>query len=236
MIPKKDGTSYNCPDKFRECMGHKRDHDESTILNRKTVHSDTPDSSGTTTTTQQTVAPEPTPTPTPAPSSDITYACGVHSGPSSAASSDHSTVISGYSGSFYECQPHTNGSCGHTYLMSNASTHALQASCSETNSNGDNCTVTSFYACQTHTHVYPPPPITYACGIHSGDPSNSSEHVQVTGGCGHTYYKCQFLNGQHYRSRCSSRSRNGGRLIRCTVRYWRCLYPNGDGHTHTYGR
>ena len=46
-----------------------------------------------------------------------TYACGVHSGPSSAASSDHSTVISGYSGSFYECQPHTNGSCGHTYLI-----------------------------------------------------------------------------------------------------------------------
>ena len=54
------------------------------------------------------------------PGSDITYACGVHSGPESDSAS-----------------------------------HALQASCSVTNSNGQSCTVSSFYACQSHTHTYP---------------------------------------------------------------------------------
>ena len=35
--------------------------------------------------------------------------------------------------------------------------HSLQASCSLTNANGDNCTVTNFYACQSHTCVFPEP-------------------------------------------------------------------------------
>ena len=33
--------------------------------------------------------------------------------------------------------------------------HTLQASCTSTDSNGNSCTVTSFYACDNHTHVYP---------------------------------------------------------------------------------
>ncbi len=40
--------------------------------------------------------------------------------------------------------------------------HSLQASCSETDSHGQYCTVTNFYACQSHTHVYPPPPTVVA--------------------------------------------------------------------------
>lgn len=36
-----------------------------------------------------------------------------------------------------------------------ASSHALQASCSTTNGDGQSCTVTNFYACQSHTHEYP---------------------------------------------------------------------------------
>ncbi len=32
---------------------------------------------------------------------------------------------------------------------------SLQASCSVTNSRGDTCTVSSFYACASHTHQYP---------------------------------------------------------------------------------
>lgn len=46
-----------------------------------------------------------TPTPTITPST-ITYTCRIHSGAASSESSDHSTSISGYSGSFYECQAH----------------------------------------------------------------------------------------------------------------------------------
>ena len=43
--------------------------------------------------------------------------------------------------------------CGH--LLSASGDHSKQASCSVTNSNGQRCTVTNFYACQSHTHTYP---------------------------------------------------------------------------------
>ncbi|MDE0482937.1 MAG: hypothetical protein OXI67_10190 [Candidatus Poribacteria bacterium] len=176
MIPKKDGTSYNCPDKFRECMGHKRDHDESTILNRKTVHSDTPDSSNDDDddddeTENQYVAPEPTPAPAPS-----YHTCGVHE---TSVSGTHSAAGCGVSG-HYVCD---------------GSDHSLQASCTSTDSNGQSCTVSSFYACQTHTHVYPAAPA-ISCG-RSGctqTVSSSTEH-QVTCAAGHTYWSCgQYAN------------------------------------------
>ena len=70
----------------------------------------------------------------------------------------------------YACQYHWHdfptpitGPCGHIYGIHVKSSHARQASCPETNSNGDSCTVTDFYACQTHTHQYPAP-TTVACG------------------------------------------------------------------------
>ncbi len=99
-----------------------------------------------------------------------TYACGTHSGYLCQASSDHSSTISGYSGSFYECQSHQTYSCGHKDLNSNSSSHALQASCSGTDSYGQTCTVTSFYACQSHTHQYP---------------------ALISGACGHSYTSAQ---------------------------------------------
>ncbi len=40
--------------------------------------------------------------------------------------------------------------------------HSLQASCLETDSHGQYCTETNFYACQSHTHVYPAPPTVVA--------------------------------------------------------------------------
>ena len=49
----------------------------------------------------------------------------------------------------------TTLACGHS--SSASGDHSLQATCSSSNSNG-NCTVTNFYACQSHTHVYPTPP------------------------------------------------------------------------------
>ena len=36
--------------------------------------------------------------------------------------------------------------------------HSLQASCTSTDANGNSCTVTNFYACDNHSHVYPATP------------------------------------------------------------------------------
>ena len=43
--------------------------------------------------------------------------------------------------------------CGHS--LSASGDHTQQASCSVTNNRGQSCTVTNFYACQSHTHTYP---------------------------------------------------------------------------------
>ncbi len=207
-----------------------------------------------------------TTTPTPAPSTpgSSTHPCGIHAtsvsgdhsqitppcgDPSHATivlyacqtGSTHATQITGYSGTFYECQPHTTFACGHTDLMSNSythrsetcpldgygqacssgsyyacqshthdyptpitgpcghiygtherSSHARQASCTQTNANGDSCTVTGFYACQTHTHVFP---VRATCANgHTYDPSNSTENnrhrTRTCRWCSQTWEKC----------------------------------------------
>ncbi|MCE2400106.1 hypothetical protein J4G08_04375, partial [Candidatus Poribacteria bacterium] len=66
-IPQSGGGTDTCGDRFRRCMGHEKDHDESRWWNGKTVHSDTPDSSSGEegSTEEQYVAPDPAPTPTP---------------------------------------------------------------------------------------------------------------------------------------------------------------------------
>ena len=64
---------------------------------------------------------------------------------------------------FYACDNHVHyiptallmGACNRHYVPSRLlSNHALQSSCSVTNANGDTCTVTNFYPCQTHTHAW----------------------------------------------------------------------------------
>ena len=68
----------------------------------------------------------------------------------------------------------TYHACG-VHETSVSGDHSLQLSCSSTDSNGNYCTVTNFYACDSHTHSYPappptptptppPPPTTVACG------------------------------------------------------------------------
>ena len=127
-----------------------------------------------------------------------TFTCGdaTHVGYLCGASSDHSTTIYGYSGSFYECQPHTNGACGHTYRLHEASTHTLQASCSQTNAKGENCTVTSFYGCLSHTHTYPVAAGATCSNGHRYDSSNEwqvNRHRTRTcrySECGQTWERC----------------------------------------------
>ena len=84
--------------------------------------------------------------------------------------------------------------CG-VHASSVAGNHSLQASCSKTNSHGDSCTVTGFYACQSHTCVFPAPPPTATCASgHSYDPSDSNavnkHRVRTCQFCGQTWQAC----------------------------------------------
>ncbi len=92
--------------------------------------------------------------------------------------------------------------CGvHSGPASEASSHAVQATCSETNANGDSCTVTGFYACQTHTHQFPDPNLCPAVGCNVRiNTDNAADHALVTctgntgKSCRQEYYKCQAYN------------------------------------------
>ena len=137
----------------------------------------------------------------------------------------------------------------------NGSDHTVQASCSDAshvNTNGDSCTVAG-YGCVPHTPVYP----AFACGVHTGDASLSSNHQQIesgtlagyctwhtfyqcsksshvsmTGGCGDTFYKCQERIRGHYQLQCWYRY---GNRRRCRFSYWKCQNLNGiPSHTHIF--
>ncbi|RKU16699.1 hypothetical protein C6501_05190 [Candidatus Poribacteria bacterium] len=75
------------------------------------------------------------------------------------------TLIYGCGQSYWLCASdasnHTNWSyCGstnsfHGYKHCASGNHTIQASCSETDENGNTCTVTGFYPCEYHTHNFP---------------------------------------------------------------------------------
>ena len=86
--------------------------------------------------------------------SSVIYACSFHSG-AQTLSDNHEQVTPSCNRS-----EHVNYQCQLTF-----SDHALQTSCSVTNSDGDYCTATYFYLCDSHTHEYPSSSLA-ACGIH----------------------------------------------------------------------
>ncbi|MDE0484640.1 MAG: hypothetical protein OXI67_18845 [Candidatus Poribacteria bacterium] len=90
----------------------------------------------TTTTTSSTTTSSTTPSTTTTPPTPTYHACGVHE---TWQSGDHSAAGCGTSG-HYVCD---------------GSDHSLQARCAETDEYGTRCTVTSCYACDGHSHVYP---------------------------------------------------------------------------------
>lgn len=95
------------------------------------------------------------------------------------------------------------GACGHTYLPSERSSptfsHAFQASCLETNEWGQTCTVAAFYACQTHTHQYPP---LVKCGRGPcQDQVPWTTFHQKTCVEGHTYWSCNQTSVERHKSR-----------------------------------
>ena len=118
--------------------------------------------------------------------------------------------------------------------------HSLQASCSSSNANG-NCTVTNFYACQSHTHSYPsstpvytppssptptptptpPSSTTVACGGASytgcsGAPSRTAHHVPLcSNGCGNGYWTCSASAVRNHETSYTCR-RCGTSFTRCS--------------------
>lgn len=82
-------------------------------------------------------------------------------------------------------------SCGN-HETSVSGDHSLQASCSASNANGS-CTVSGFYACDGHSHVYPSPPDPPSptlCPANSWTGCGSTTSEATTCGSGHTYYTC----------------------------------------------
>ena len=186
-IPQQGGGTDRCEDSFRKCMGHKKDHDESTRWNFKTVHSDDAagDSADAGDDSSAMHACGIHATTVSGSHSQITPPCGdsAHAGYACQISSDHNTAMSGWSGPFYECQPHTHFSCGHKDPTANVAYHAyascgisghyvcdslthVEEQCSNTNANGDRCTYT-FWRClhptvpsygPSHTCTYPVAP------------------------------------------------------------------------------
>ncbi|MYI93213.1 hypothetical protein F4083_02660, partial [Candidatus Poribacteria bacterium] len=182
-----NGVEYkHCGSRFRRCMKKVYDHNRSDLLPALfSKHSDEEDSDDDDGDDSADTGDD---------SSSAMHACGIHAttvsgshsritppcGDSAHAtyacqiSHDHKTTIPGWSGPFYECQPHTNFACGHTDPTANAAYHAPKT-CTLTNAQGDSCVATGLYECQSHTCVYPPPTTT-TCGGCSQTVSASGVH------------------------------------------------------------
>ncbi len=135
--------------------------------------------------------------------------------------------------------------------------HSWQTSCSDTthtNANGDSCQASGFYACVSHTPVYPAPPppadIDYACVArtgHRGPPSAATAHRLIPANSWsaycvtHAFYVCEASahismtilcghtfykceRGPNHRRQQCSHTNSTG--TQCRYRWWKCLYPN----------
>ena len=113
--------------------------------------------------------------------------------------------------------------------------HSLQASCSSTDSNGNYCTVTNFYACDFHTHSYPSPPPTVSCGRSActASVSSSTEHrVGPCSACGGSYWSCSWSASyweNEHRVRTCRRSGCGNTWQRCVSSTPDCSAKPGSG-------
>ncbi|MYA69654.1 hypothetical protein F4009_15925 [Candidatus Poribacteria bacterium] len=181
-------------------------------------------------------------------------ACGEHLYASGAAS-DHASGTpacgnSAHAG--YLCQITASDhewvyeSCpsSHARYECDGTDHSLQASCTSTDANGNYCTVTNFYACDSHTHSYPAPPptptptpppeptptptppspTTVACGargwtgcsIRSSD-GNACLVDPCDSGCGSYYWSCSTSGvSWHKTSRTCKRANCGASYTNCT--------------------
>ncbi len=178
------------------------------------------------------------------PITPVYHSCGIHqtheSGNHSLQASCSETDSQGQyctETNYYACQSHTHqypalisGACGHTYTSGNASSHAPQASCSSTNANGHSCTVTSFYNCQSHTHVYPRTCWRSDCPEIVSD---AADHKETCGSGAHSFWPgCPDLNVRSWHQRSYHElincSRCGSQFRLCSNNNNSC--SNGGNH------
>lgn len=218
----KDRTCTRCSLTYQNCTNH------SSACQNSKWHTEDPSAKPKTTTTPKPTTPKAT-----------YHPCGLHL---STESGNHDLVYcptqggkSCLYGSYWACQgEHTHKyesvpqapttpttpqatyhACG-IHLSSVSGDHSLQASCSETNSNGDRCTVTSFYACQSHTHQYPAPPPKpkepekpkSACPADSVTNCGGSSSHGATCSAGHSYYTCNSSANSYHKDRTCTRCGN----------------------------
>lgn len=140
--------------------------------------------------------------------------------------------------------------CRKFYKSCVASKHALQASCSETDINGNTCTVTGFYPCVPHTHQYSSGsgsqpgngnPTLVQCdrfGCTEMVPTRRHHRKQCgtqdgtsAPGCGVWIWTCKSSNSRHIAHRCSKQVfEDDGSKHRCT-HYVRQCTPYSGKHT-----
>ena len=129
-------------------------------------------------------------------------ACSVSYTTSEASS--HAETTGGCGHTYNACQSgdhewvYESCSSSHAHYECDGTDHSLQASCTSTDSNGNSCTLTSFYACDSHTHSYPTSEYCWCGGV---------DYVTCDG-CGATYHLCtsakggcpSSADGYHYRA------------------------------------
>ena len=138
--------SYRCGVSFRPCTWWlTRDHNPTDLIPIEVEHSTSGDTDN---------------------STPAMAACSIHA---EGTSGYHVSYVCNdapcnnrvYWGCVYAQCPETSshgtitGACGHTYASSESNSHSIQASCTSVSVYGVTCSVTSFYACQSHTHTYP---------------------------------------------------------------------------------
>ena len=178
--------------------------------------------------------------PTPTPSY---HACGEHE---TSVSGDHSwgTAPCGdatHTG--YLCQINASDhewvyeTCSslHAHYECDGTDHSLQASCSSTDSNGNSCTVTNFYACVSHTHSYPPSLV--ACGGASytgcsGASSRKEHQVPSCGNCSNGYWTCSEDAHLHTDEKTCKRSGCGVTVTPCQNGPSACVRPGHPDNWH----
>ena len=156
----------------------------------------------------------------------------LHLKPASEASANEQ-VIDGY----VVPAGYSVGACGE-HLYNDSSDHTLQASCSATNRRGKSCTVTNFYACQSHTHTYPKTPLLPLQTVRQRCLNTSCSKGGYTTGYDthrsrcrhwHTYWDCDPAAVEKHKART---------CVRCSNTYRNCdgaRNPciSGLGHTET---
>lgn len=137
-----NGDTSPCGWEYKKCRFDLRDHNKSDWYGGKTMHSDVANPIASNDDDDDDTASNPPSTPTTPSTPDPTPD---PPSPTYHACGIHETTVSG--------------------------DHSIQASCSLHSKNGQSCTVSNFYACQTHTPEYPPPPSVSCTNGHTYDPS-----------------------------------------------------------------